>query len=65
LTKAEVVRRGAGMALELTVSCARPHGNLHCGACTKCAERVDGFLEAGLPDPTHYARKPARPSPRH
>lgn len=61
LSKADVVRRGAGMPLELTVSCARPRGNLHCGACTKCAERVEGFLEAGAADPTLYARKPARP----
>jgi len=61
LSKADVVRRGAGMPLELTVSCARPRGNLHCGACTKCAERVEGFLGAGAADPTLYARKPARP----
>src|SRR5690242_13222110 len=50
LTKAEVVLRGAGMPLELTVSCARPTENIHCGACTKCAERVEGFAEAGIPD---------------
>jgi 7-cyano-7-deazaguanine synthase len=60
LTKADVVRRGAGMRLELTVSCARPRGNLHCGACTKCAERVEGFNQAGIADPTPYARKPSR-----
>jgi len=60
-TKADVVRAGAGMPLELTVSCARPAGIVHCGACTKCAERVEGFLDAGVPDPTHYARKPKRP----
>lgn len=65
LTKADVVRRGAGMPLELTMSCARPKGNLHCGACTKCAERVEGFLDAGIPDPTRYARKPARPNVLH
>ena len=58
LTKADVVRRGAGMRLELTVSCARPTGNIHCGACTKCAERVAGFRAAGVADPTIYARKP-------
>jgi 7-cyano-7-deazaguanine synthase len=58
LTKADVVRRGAGMPLELTVSCARPTGNIHCGACTKCAERVAGFRAAGVADPTIYARKP-------
>jgi 7-cyano-7-deazaguanine synthase len=61
LGKADVVRSGAGMPLELTVSCAQPNGNLHCGACTKCAERVAGFLEAGISDPTLYARKPKIP----
>ncbi|MEA2648289.1 MAG: 7-cyano-7-deazaguanine synthase [Candidatus Binataceae bacterium] len=64
-SKADVVRAGAGMPMELTVSCARPAGIVHCGACTKCAERVEGFLEAGVPDPTHYARKPARPKLNH
>lgn len=61
MSKADVVRRGAGMPLELTLSCARPQGLVHCGACTKCAERVQGFIEAGVPDPTPYARPPARP----
>lgn len=60
LTKADVVRRGAGMPLELTVSCARPKGNFHCGTCTKCAERIEGFREAGMTDPTIYARTPSR-----
>ncbi len=61
LTKADVVKRGAGMPLALTVSCARPtKGNLHCGACTKCAERVEGFAAAGVPDPTPYARRPGK-----
>lgn len=61
LTKADVVKRGAGMPLALTVSCARPtKGNLHCGACTKCAERVEGFAAAGVPDPTLYARRPGK-----
>jgi 7-cyano-7-deazaguanine synthase len=58
LSKADVVRAGAKMPLELTVSCAQPKGNIHCGACTKCAERVQGFLEAGIQDPTRYAKKP-------
>jgi 7-cyano-7-deazaguanine synthase len=65
LSKGDVVRRGAGMPLELTVSCAKPNGNVHCGTCTKCAERVAGFLEAGVSDPALYARKPARPKPLH
>ncbi|MGH7916296.1 MAG: 7-cyano-7-deazaguanine synthase [Candidatus Binataceae bacterium] len=58
LSKGEVVKRGKGLPLELTVSCARPKGNVHCGTCTKCAERVGGFAQAGVPDPTLYARTP-------
>ncbi len=60
MTKAEVVRRGAGLRLDLTVSCARPRGNIHCGACTKCAERIEGFAAAQVDDPTIYARRPRR-----
>jgi 7-cyano-7-deazaguanine synthase len=60
MTKAEVIRRGAGLPLELTVSCARPNRNVHCGDCTKCAERVEGFAEAAVDDLTIYARKPRR-----
>lgn len=65
LTKGDVVKRGAGMPLHLTLSCARPHGIVHCGACTKCAERVEGFILAGVPDPTRYARKPKPPKLLH
>lgn len=60
LTKAEVVRRGAHLPLRFTVSCARPRGLIHCGACTKCAERIEGFREAGVPDPAVYARRAPR-----
>jgi len=56
LTKAEVIRRGAGLPLELTLSCLIPTADhRHCGACNKCAERRRGFVEAGVPDPTEYA----------
>jgi len=32
-----------------------PHPAPHCGACSKCRERHDAFVEAGLRDPTAYA----------
>lgn len=54
LEKAEVIRRGHGLPLELTFSCLRPVGLYHCGTCTKCAERQRGFFETRVPDPTHY-----------
>ncbi len=56
LSKADVVRRGADLPLELTFSCLAPvDGVRHCGACNKCAERRRGFREAGIEDPTAYA----------
>jgi 7-cyano-7-deazaguanine synthase len=65
-SKAEVVRRGValGVPLELTLSCMNPvagneaAGGLparHCGACSKCRERHDAFLEVAIGDPTDYA----------
>jgi 7-cyano-7-deazaguanine synthase len=59
LHKTDVLRRGRELPLQWTFSCIRPvpgpHGERHCGACNKCAERRRGFGEAGLPDPTDYA----------
>jgi len=55
LDKAAVIRRGRDLPLELTLSCARPHGVRHCGTCTKCAERRRALARAGLADPTAYA----------
>jgi len=62
LHKVEVLRRGLelGVPLELTLSCMQPSHGLHCGLCSKCRERRDAFLEAGVEDPTKYATKPAR-----
>jgi 7-cyano-7-deazaguanine synthase len=31
-----------------------PQSPLHCGTCSKCRERHDAFVEAGLSDPTEY-----------
>jgi len=62
--KAEVIRRGAalGVPFELTLSCMNPpesalsslQSALHCGECSKCRERHDAFIEAGIADPTAY-----------
>ncbi len=57
LSKADVVRRGAGLPLHLTLSCLRPtRDGLHCGDCNKCRERAEAFAAAGVTDPTGYAR---------
>jgi 7-cyano-7-deazaguanine synthase len=55
-SKAEVIRRGLalGVPFELTLSCMSPVGTRHCGACSKCRERHDAFVENGLADPTSY-----------
>jgi 7-cyano-7-deazaguanine synthase len=55
MSKAEVIRRGVtlGVRFDLTLSCMKPRRR-HCGECSKCRERHDAFLEAGIPDPTTY-----------
>ncbi len=53
-SKAEVISLGRDLPLHLSVSCIKPRGNIHCGECTKCAERVEGFRAAGVRDPTRY-----------
>jgi 7-cyano-7-deazaguanine synthase len=55
LSKVEVIRRGRDLPLECTFSCADPVGELHCGRCNKCGERMKAFREAGVPDRTRYA----------
>jgi len=63
MTKAEIVRAGAGMGLDLgmTLSCYDPIGahergpGAHCGLCEACRLRRRGFEAAGIADPTRYA----------
>jgi 7-cyano-7-deazaguanine synthase len=60
--KSDVVRLGLelGVPLELTLSCMNPDGGRHCGLCSKCRERRDAFIQAGVADPTAYATTPPR-----
>ncbi|WP_375403716.1 7-cyano-7-deazaguanine synthase QueC [uncultured Sphingomonas sp.] len=61
LTKADIVREGARLGLEmgLSWSCYDPTPDeLHCGLCDSCRLRAKGFGEAGVPDPTRYAAQP-------
>lgn len=57
LTKAEIIQQGTakGVDYSLTVSCyqADDHGKA-CGLCDSCRLRKQGFLDAGLADPTRY-----------
>lgn len=57
LSKAEIVREGVALKapLELTHSCYDPVGELACGRCDSCLIRREGFLTAGVVDPTAYA----------
>jgi 7-cyano-7-deazaguanine synthase len=57
LDKTEVIRRGQDLPLELTLSCIQPCDGIHCGDCTKCAERRTAFANAGVADRTRYARR--------
>ena len=65
LSKAEVITLGASLRVrfDLTLSCMQPVadlGGVHCGRCSKCRERRDAFVEAGVEDPTRYATPPPR-----
>lgn len=62
LRKADVIKHGIelGVPLQLTLSCMQPKDGLHCGRCSKCRERRDGFREAEVEDPTTYRRPPVR-----
>jgi 7-cyano-7-deazaguanine synthase len=57
LTKAEIIRRGAelGVDYSLTHSCYAPNeAGVACGVCDACTLRLKGFAEAGLVDPIPY-----------
>ena len=57
LSKAAIIRRGVDLGVDysLTVSCyqADAEGRA-CGRCDSCRLRREGFVAAGVPDPTPY-----------
>ncbi len=59
LGKADIIREGnrLGVDYALTVSCyAADEKGRACGVCDACRLRAAGFQDAGLTDPTRYAR---------
>jgi 7-cyano-7-deazaguanine synthase len=56
LTKAQIIALGVSLGVDyaLTHSCYDPKGVAACGRCDACALRRNGFIEAGVPDPTRY-----------
>jgi len=57
MTKAQIIRRGAelGVDYSLTHSCYDPDpAGRACGRCDSCVLRRKGFAEAGVTDPTRY-----------
>jgi 7-cyano-7-deazaguanine synthase len=62
LGKAQIVRLGRrlGVPFSLTLSCYDPLRGRACGRCDACLLRRRGFAEAGLRDPTRYAKNEER-----
>ena len=61
LSKAEIVHQGTDLGIDYgtTVSCYQADSDGRaCGVCDSCRLRREGFVAAGLTDPTRYA--PAR-----
>ncbi len=56
-SKAAIIRRGAALGVDfrLTVSCYQAdRTGAACGACDACRLRHEGFIAAGISDPTRY-----------
>ena len=54
-----LARFGNQFPLHLTLTCSKPEfagltDVSHCGGCNKCRERHEAYLNAGIPDLTHY-----------
>ncbi len=57
-SKPDVIALGRHLPLHLSFSCIHPIGDLHCGACNKCAERRRSFKIAKVEDRTEYSATP-------
>lgn len=57
LTKVQIIEKGTALGVDysLTISCYQPdHEGRACGVCDSCRFRKQGFMDAGIPDPTVY-----------
>jgi len=57
LTKAQIIKKGVALGLDysLSHSCYDPSPEgLACGCCDSCILRRNGFVQAGIKDPTRY-----------
>jgi len=64
LGKGDIIRAGIALGVDysLTVSCYQvTEDGLACGRCDSCRLRRQGFVDAGLVDPTRYRQVPAEP----
>lgn len=58
MTKGDIIRTGTGLGVDysFTVSCYQADNEgFACGRCDSCRLRIQGFADAGVPDPTIYA----------
>jgi 7-cyano-7-deazaguanine synthase len=60
LSKSEIIKMGSELNVDYsdTVSCysLNNHGEA-CGKCDSCHFRKQGFIDAGINDPTNYKKK--------
>ena len=55
ISKTDIARHGKAMGLNYaeTYSCYKG-GEIHCGKCGTCRERIEALHDAGIDDPTIY-----------
>jgi 7-cyano-7-deazaguanine synthase len=61
MSKAQIIRAGVDLGVDYgeTVSCYQANAGWGaCGRCDSCRLRREGFIAAGVPDPTRYVANP-------